>query len=189
MTVIITGNNTPTAGGVVYGDGTTYATTTAGTSGRPIVSGGVGAPTFRPYTLPAADGSANQILKTDGAGALSFATPSTGAFTAYFQSADQTITTSGTLTLAHGLGAAPKIVQGFVKNITAQGEYVTGDILSMGLYIDAASERGVTVRIDATNIYIYYGGSATVFVTGGPPSGYAQFLINTRWSFFVRAAA
>jgi hypothetical protein len=79
MPVVITGNNTPTAGGVVYGDGTTYATTTAGTSGRPIVSGGAGAPTFRPYTLPAADGSANQILQTDGAGALSFATPSTGA--------------------------------------------------------------------------------------------------------------
>ena len=74
MAVVITGNNTPTAGGVVYGDGTTYATTTAGTSGRPIVSGGAGAPTFRPYTLPAADGSANQVLQTDGAGALSFAT-------------------------------------------------------------------------------------------------------------------
>lgn len=79
MAVVITGNNTPTAGGVVYGDGTTYATTTAGTSGRPIVSGGSGAPTFRPYTLPAADGSANQILQTNGSGALSFATPSTGA--------------------------------------------------------------------------------------------------------------
>ena len=39
MAVVITGNNTPTAGGVVYGDGTTYATTSAGTSGRPIVSG------------------------------------------------------------------------------------------------------------------------------------------------------
>lgn len=79
MPVTITGNNTPTAGGVVYGDGTTYATTSAGTSGRPIVSGGSGAPTFRPYTLPAADGSANQILQTNGSGALSFATPSTGA--------------------------------------------------------------------------------------------------------------
>jgi len=79
MAVVITGNNTPTAGGITYGDGTTYAVTAAGTSGRPIVSGGAGAPTFRPYTLPAADGSANQILKTDGAGALSFATPSTGA--------------------------------------------------------------------------------------------------------------
>jgi hypothetical protein len=78
MAIVIDGNNTPTAGGVVYGDGTTYATTTAGTSGRPIVSGGSGAPTFRPYTLPAADGSANQVLQTNGSGALSFATVSAG---------------------------------------------------------------------------------------------------------------
>jgi hypothetical protein len=81
MAVVITGNNTPTAGGITYGDGTTYAVTAAGTSGRPIVSGGSGAPTFRPYTLPASDGSANQVLQTNGSGALSFATPSAGALT------------------------------------------------------------------------------------------------------------
>lgn len=81
MAVVITGNNTPTAGGITYGDGTTYANTAAGTSGQPIVSGGAGAPVFRPYTLPAADGSASQVLQTNGAGALSFATPSSGALT------------------------------------------------------------------------------------------------------------
>lgn len=79
MPVTITGSNTPTSGGVVYGDGTTYVTTSAGTSGQPIVSGGSGAPTFRPYTLPASDGTNGQVLQTNGSGALSFATPSTGA--------------------------------------------------------------------------------------------------------------
>lgn len=79
MAVVIDGSNTPTAGGVGYGDGTELAFTSAGTSGQPLVSGGASAPAFRPYTLPAADGSANQILQTNGSGALSFATPSTGA--------------------------------------------------------------------------------------------------------------
>jgi hypothetical protein len=79
MPVVITGNNTPTAGGITYGDGSTYANTAAGTSGQPVVSGGAGAPVFRPYTLPAADGSASQVLQTNGSGALSFATPSAGA--------------------------------------------------------------------------------------------------------------
>jgi len=79
MPVVITGNNTPTAGGITYGDGSTYANTAAGTSGQPVVSGGAGAPVFRPYTLPASDGSASQVLQTNGAGALSFATPSAGA--------------------------------------------------------------------------------------------------------------
>lgn len=46
MPVTIVGNNTPTAGGVVYGDGTNYASTSAGTSGQMLVSGGSGAPTW-----------------------------------------------------------------------------------------------------------------------------------------------
>ena len=89
MAIVIDGNNTPTAGGIGYGDGTELAFTAAWTSGRPVVSGGAGAPTFRPYTLPAADGSANQVLQTNGSGALSFTTPS-GGFTT------QDVLTSGT---------------------------------------------------------------------------------------------
>lgn len=92
MAIVIDGNNTPTAGGVGYGDGTELAFTAAGTSGRPVVSGGSGAPTFRPYTLPAADGSANQILQTDGLGALSFATP--GGLVAATQAQMETATSN-----------------------------------------------------------------------------------------------
>jgi len=46
MPVTIVGNNTPTAGGVVYGDGTNYVSSSAGTSGQMLVSGGSGAPTW-----------------------------------------------------------------------------------------------------------------------------------------------
>lgn len=46
MTVIIDGNNTPTAGGVGYGDGTELAFTTAGTSGQVLTSAGSSAPTW-----------------------------------------------------------------------------------------------------------------------------------------------
>jgi hypothetical protein len=46
MPVIITGNNTPTAGGVTYGDGSTYANTAAGTSGQLLQSNGASAPTW-----------------------------------------------------------------------------------------------------------------------------------------------
>ena len=46
MPVTINGSNTPTAGGVVYGDGTNYASTSAGTSGQVLTSAGSGAPTW-----------------------------------------------------------------------------------------------------------------------------------------------
>ena len=46
MPVTIDGSNTPTAGGVVYGDGTEYASTAAGTSGQVLLSNGSSAPTW-----------------------------------------------------------------------------------------------------------------------------------------------
>lgn len=46
MAVIINGNNTPTAGGIGYGNSTELAFTGAGTSGQFVISGGAGAPTF-----------------------------------------------------------------------------------------------------------------------------------------------
>ena len=46
MAVIINGNNTPTAGGIGYGNATELAFTGAGTSGHFVISGGAGAPTF-----------------------------------------------------------------------------------------------------------------------------------------------
>lgn len=46
MPVTIVGNNTPTAGGVVYGDGTNYVSTAAGTSGQVLTSAGSSAPTW-----------------------------------------------------------------------------------------------------------------------------------------------
>jgi hypothetical protein len=46
MAVGIVGNNTPSAGGVGYGDGTNLAFTGAGTSGQVLVSNGSSAPGF-----------------------------------------------------------------------------------------------------------------------------------------------
>ena len=59
MAVTIVGNNTPTAGGVVYGDGTNYASTAAGTASQVLTSAGSSAPT---WTTPSA--SAMTFLST-----------------------------------------------------------------------------------------------------------------------------
>ena len=192
------GSNYDQAAGIMaVVDGAPGLNDTPGALSFLTTADGASAPTERlrigstgAYGLGGANyGASGQVLTSAGAGATpTWVTPSAGPFTAYFQSADQTITSSGALTLAHGLGAAPKMVQGFIKNVTAQSGYVTGDILPMAFYLTDA-ERGVTIRVDATNIYIYYGLSTTVFQTGSTANGSVQFLINTRWSFFVRAVA
>jgi hypothetical protein len=104
MAVVIDGSNTPTAGGVIYGDGTEYASTSAGTSGQALLSAGSSAPTWGtpasattatnlaggsagtvPYqsasgtTAMLAAGTSGQVLTSSGAGAPSWTTPSAGA--------------------------------------------------------------------------------------------------------------
>jgi hypothetical protein len=44
-----------------------------------LISSTAGVMSYTPYSFPASDGSANQLLKTDGSGALSFATVSSGS--------------------------------------------------------------------------------------------------------------
>ena len=46
MAIILNGSNTPTAGGVGYGDGSNLAFTGAGTSGQVLTSAGTGTPTW-----------------------------------------------------------------------------------------------------------------------------------------------
>jgi microcompartment protein CcmK/EutM len=46
MPVVIDGNNTPTAGGIGYGDGTELAFTAAGTASQVLTSSGAGTPTW-----------------------------------------------------------------------------------------------------------------------------------------------
>jgi len=62
MPVTIVGNNTPTAGGVVYGDGTNYASTPAGTSGQVLTSAGASAPTW----ATAVSGAQDFVLQFNG---------------------------------------------------------------------------------------------------------------------------
>jgi len=99
MPVTIDGSNTPTAGGVIYGDGTEYAATSAGTSGQLLQSNGSSAPSWvaAPSTSPAgstgqvqynnagafgaiSSGTSGQVLTSGGSGAApTWATPSAGA--------------------------------------------------------------------------------------------------------------
>lgn len=92
MPVTIVGNNTPTAGSVVYGDGTNYASTSVGTAGQVLLSNGSSAPSFGSVnaatgvtgTLPVANGgtgastlTANNVLLGNGTSAVNFVAPGT----------------------------------------------------------------------------------------------------------------
>jgi hypothetical protein len=145
MAVVITGNNTPTAGGVTYGDGTTYANTAAGSAGGVLYSAGSSAPAFT------AAGSSGQVLTSAGASAPTWSTLSSG-----FTLGTVVTTTSGTVAEFTGIPSTAKTIfinfQGVsftaVQNIQMQLGDATAYVTSG--YVAGATRVGATVATSAT---------------------------------------
>ena len=96
---IFVGNNATTGGTLKINEGTDNGTNYVGLKAANNITTSV------TFTLPSADGSANQILKTDGSGNLSFASASASSFTIAADSGtNDTFNTGGTLTFAGGTG-------------------------------------------------------------------------------------
>lgn len=82
MPVTIDGSNTPTAGGVGYGDGTELAFTSAGSAGQVLLSNGASAPSFGAVGV-AGGGTgqssltANNVILGNGTSAVQFVAPGT----------------------------------------------------------------------------------------------------------------
>jgi hypothetical protein len=96
---IFVGNNSTTGGTLKINEGTDNGTNYVGLKAANNITTSV------TFTLPSADGSANQILKTDGSGNLSFASASASSFTIAADSGtNDTFNTGGTLTFAGGTG-------------------------------------------------------------------------------------
>jgi hypothetical protein len=81
-------------------------------------------------------------------------------FAKTFESAPQTFTASGSLTVAHGLGVLPKLVTAEAQVTTAFGIYAVGDRISIASLDWSASGNGsygAILGYDATNIRVSFG--------------------------------
>lgn len=114
---------------------------------------------------------------------------------AYMQTADQTITSAGSLTIAHGLGRTPVFVQAFLKNVTTEAGYSAGDLISVPISIcrqdfgGGMVNCGATITADAANLYVMFGSAPYAFFVGDKALGTAYPVTNTKWRYFVRALA
>ncbi len=107
-----------------------------------------------------------------------------------YVSPQQTITTGGLLTLAHGLGVVPKIISSELVFLTAEAGYSVGDIVEW-VFSDEASgnTRGVSIVKDATNITVRYSNLANTFAAMNKSTGASAVLTNANLAFVVRAYA
>lgn len=131
-------------------------------------------------------GMASQVLQMNaGATAPQW---STVPFTKSFQSAQQTITNGGALTLAHGLGTTPKLYLAYLQCTTADVGYSVGDETMLNpTSNEAGSNRGLSLVPDGTNINVRFGAGG--FQMTRKDTGGFYNVNNSNWKFIVRAWA
>ena len=95
---LIVGNNASTGGSIQIKEGTNNGTHHVPLKAPNSLSGNIA------FTLPSADGSADQVLKTNGSGTLSFATVNTSFTLAADSGSNDTFNTGETLTFFGGEG-------------------------------------------------------------------------------------
>lgn len=129
------------------------------------------------------------IFKASG---VATATP---VFSLSYSSGNQTVSNAGLLTLAHGLGVAPKIVQFFAVCLTGEYNWTAGAIIPLaGVGNTFSGAGGVAVGfaanvVDATNITVRFGAQANPLVAIDATTGALQSLTSASWALLVRAYA
>lgn len=132
--------------------------------------------------------NSGDVYVADGAGGGAWST-ATAVLTEKFTSADQVITSAGTLTLAHGLAAVPIVIVVQLICQVAEGGYSINDVLFHSTSSQSAGTEGIQITIDATNLTIIYGSNATVFDILNKGTGVSFDATNASWQLRVSAYA
>lgn len=135
-------------------------------------------------------GTASQVLQMNaGATAPQWATL---PFTKSFESAQQTITGGGLLTLAHGLGVQPKLYQAFLVCVTAELGFSVGQEFAINPELSASGGsfgRGLNMTPDSTNIVVQIGSDGIFNIVAKSSGGTFAATTAGRWGLIVRAWA
>lgn len=101
-----------------------------------------------------------------------------------YESPEQTITSGGVVTLAHGLGAKPDMVRAFLVCKTAELGWSVGDEVSVDVLVAGGSTYNYSVGFNATNIRAVCGSSGCAINNG---TGVTSTITNANWRLVLRA--
>ena len=130
--------------------------------------------------VPLSGGGTTNFLRADG----TWTAPS-GSITT-FTSTDQTITSGGLLTIAHGLGVVPKSIQVFLVCQGTEQGYSIGDIVQMNVS-GSGNDRGYTSVVNSTNVRIRFSDQANAFRILNFTDGMRVNATNARWKLRIIA--
>lgn len=133
---------------------------------------------------PAADSAVGAFLLVPWSAA------GTDIFSEEFISAEQTITTGGALTIAHGLTGTPKLVQALLRNKTAELNYSIGDEIDMAAInsgTDSMIQWGWATYISGSNVKVAFGN--TGMVVPNAVGGVRSNITNGNWKLIIKVWA
>src|SRR5210317_1897403 len=158
---IFIGNSSSTGGTLKLNEGTSNGTNFIGLKAPNSVT------TSTTFTLPSADGSADQFIKTDGSGNLSFAAIPSGSFTIEDDSSTQdTFTTGQVLKFAGGTGLSSAVTDNTVTfNIDSTVATLTGTQTLTNKTINSASNTITITESDISDLGSYITASSSDTLT------------------------
>ena len=102
-----------------------------------------------------------------------------------FESAAQSITAGGALTLAHGLGAKPELVQIALRCAVIDLGYAVGDDVLFPFF-DQGGGYGCEVWADASNVNVIFSSVSPVFRLHNKTTGVPADITLASWRFVAR---
>jgi len=108
-----------------------------------------------------------------------------------YDSGVQTITLGTTLTLAHGLGAIPRLVIAVLQCATAEYGYAVGDEISLSASaMSNDTNYGINTSADSTNLYVTIGsGGIQILRKDSGSIGLSALITVANWKLVLRAWA
>ena len=137
---LIVGNNASTGGSIQIKEGTNNGTHHVQLKSPNSLSGNVA------FTLPSADGTADQVLKTNGSGTLSFATVNTTFTLAADSGSNDTFNTGETLTFFGGEGIDTTVANNAITIAAEDATASNKGIASFSSDDFAVTSGAVTVK-------------------------------------------
>ena len=105
-----------------------------------------------------------------------------------YESGEIAITSAGTVTLSHGLGAAPRFLQFFLICKTAQGGFSVGDVIVASDHFQYhGGVAGLVAKVTSTQITLRYGSHSSPFDVIDISSGSQLYLDNAKWRLLIKA--
>jgi len=103
----------------------------------------------------------------------------------YFKSAAQTSDAADNASIAHGLGAVPRIVRCTLQCTSTDAGYAVGDVVQVGGEANTAGHRGICFGSNSTYVFYVIGSGGWLILN--KTDGSSDVIVPAKWDIYLEA--